>query len=302
VSGRNVGACDGAPVALHVRMDELDLAAKALMRVAPAAFARLALGAGARIRTAAAVNVELPALGRRVDTLLRVQLEGERRRVLAHVEVAASWRSNLPRRVYEYATLLRRAGDRVESVVVCLKPGRKQGRPVGCYLERGRTNTTRFTFPVVCLWRVRARDLRAMGRAFLPFVPYASDATVALVERTMRALDSVAPIERRADLQAALAVFAGNVFVAIDWRTRIPREVLVQNTFIKAVKQEGAHEGRQRLLASQLRIRLGPAARKYVKRLADASPRTLATVARLLVTTESAPELITKLDRLLPDA
>src|SRR5262245_24787423 len=103
------------------------------MRDDPIAFARLALGPKARIRAARAVNVELQALARRVDQLLEVRLEGERRPVRVHFEVVAGWRSNVPRTVYDYSTLLRRAGDPAESVVVCLKRGSRQGVPAGRY-------------------------------------------------------------------------------------------------------------------------------------------------------------------------
>jgi hypothetical protein len=283
-------------------MNELDLAAKALMREAPAAFARLALGRRARIRSASAEDVELPALARRVDKLLRVQLEGVRQPVRVHIEVAASWASNVPRRVFGYRALLWREGARLDSVVLCLKPGERQGEPLGRHEERGHVTRQVLTFPVVCLWKLRERDLRGLGPAFLPFVPYVRDAAPDLVERTMQELSRLRPVERRADLQGALAVFAGNVYPRIDWLGRIPPEVVVENTFIKAVKQLGAREERRRSVTSALRTRLGPAAaRPFIRRLADCSPRTLGKLQKLIETPATGAKLTRALEELLPE-
>lgn len=151
-------------------MNELDLAAKALMRDAPEAFARLALGRRVRIASATAEDVEAPALERRVDKVLRVKVEGRARALRLHFEVAASWTGRLPRRVYEYRTLLQRGGEPVDSALVCLKKGRKQGLPRGRYVERGALSTLCFTFRVICLWKLSVAALRRLGPVFLPFV------------------------------------------------------------------------------------------------------------------------------------
>jgi hypothetical protein len=244
-------------------VNELDLTAKVLMRDAPLAFARLALGRG--VRSAIAEDVEVPALERRVDKVLRVRLAG--------------------------------GEDRVESVVLCLKPGSKQGEPVGRYEERGRLCALSFTFPVVCVWKLDARELRALGPAFLPFVPFTRGATPDAIDHTFEELSRVEPAERREDYQGALVVFAGNAFPETDWWERIPQELVMEKNATMRGFERRAHVD---MLGQALRARFGRVARPFVERSNDASTRKCMTIMKLLVTTHDDSQMLAELDRLLP--
>ena len=59
--------------------------------------------------------------------------------------------------MFEYRKLL--GPEPVDSVVLCLKRGRRQGTPRGIHVGRGRVTTTTLRFPVVCLWDLTAREL-----------------------------------------------------------------------------------------------------------------------------------------------
>lgn len=292
-------------------MGELDIAAKALLREAPEAVVRLALGE-VSIRSVAADETELPAQALRLDKLLRVEADGEPDPFRLHVEVQAAWAADVPRRTFEYWSLAHRLHDRVGSFVLCLKPGDKQGRPRGEYVVtlRGRV-VQRFEFDVLCVWELGAAELLGRGEpGLLPLVPFAGDATPALVEDAMRVLAGVQPRRRRAELQTALAAFAGNVYPETRWLGRIPREILMESTVYQEIMAEGRAEGRvegrvegqRELVALLIAKRLGDGALPLVLRLSLCTEAALARAAELVATVSGDADLVSALDGLLPRA
>lgn len=282
-------------------MGELDIAAKALLREEPEAVVRLALG-DVRVLSVAADESELPARAQRLDKLLRIETADEPEPIWLHVEVQAAWTSDVPRRVFDYWTLAHRLHERVGSFVLCLKPGDKQGRPRGVYDAhfRGR-RVQRFRFEVLCAWHLQAAELLVRGVPGLqPLVPFAADATPERVDAAMQALAAVQPRRRRAELQAALAAFAGNVYPHTRWLERIPREILMESTVYQEIKAEGRTEGQRELVALLLERRLGAGAEPFVGRLALCTQALLAQAAEALAGGSSDADLVKTLDSLLP--
>lgn len=108
-------------------------------------------------------------------------------------------------------------------------------------------------------------------------------------------LSRVEPVERRHDYVAALVVFAANAHPEIDWRARIPREVVMDNN---ATMRGIARDVQIAVLSRMLRVRLGARARRYVKRLPDASTRALSRLERVIASAPAEDRLMAELDRL----
>ena len=73
----------------------LDLAAKAILREAPLGLVQLAFP-DRQVRSVKPDETELHRLERRLDKLFEVQLAGETEASWAHLEVEATWASDVP--------------------------------------------------------------------------------------------------------------------------------------------------------------------------------------------------------------
>ena len=284
---------------------ELDIAAKALLREVPEAIVALALG-GRAIRSVHPEEKELASLSRLMDKLFRVELESEsadHEPLYLHLEVQANWESNVPERVFDYWSLARRAHPRLASVVICLKRGSKQGEPLGRYEASQSGTTLRFEFSVIRVWGLKADELlRSGSSALLPLLPFTAGASHERVHQALRVLNAVEPLKRRAELQATLAAFAGNVFPDVHWLARIPREILMESTAFREIHDEGRLAGERRLLALQLRARLGEHGASFEDRLGLCTPALLEEAATLFATVRSDDEFTRALEGLLPQA
>lgn len=132
-------------------MGPLDSAAKAILHEVPEDLASLApFFAGRAIRSARADDTVLSAFSVTMDKILLVEVEGLDEAISLHVEVEANWAARVPGKTFRYWSLAQRAHDHLWSLVICLKPGNKQGEPKS-YYERtvcGR-RAMRFEFDVV---------------------------------------------------------------------------------------------------------------------------------------------------------
>lgn len=280
-------------------MAELDIAAKVLLQEAPAAFVRLALG-DVKVRTAESEDAELPTLSRRMDRLIRFRLEGDDEPHWLNAEVQASWKADVPARAFDYWSLAFRRFKRLETVVICLRRGKKQGKPVpGFEVACGRTQL-RFSYRLILLWDLEAKDLLAGALGLVPLLPYADGATEALVESGMRRLAAVKPFKKRAELQAALATFAEDVFRGVDWTDTMPEELLMASTIYGKGRAQGQAEGQRHTLTLQLEERLGAEGGPLAARLPTATQVTLDEVTRALASDRSTSELLEVLTALLP--
>ena len=169
----------------------------------------------------------------------------------------------------------------------------------------------RFRFTVIKVWELDVALLmaeRALG--LLPLVPFARDARPPRVREAMKTLSRVEDLQRRADLQGALAVFAGNAFPAIDWAATIPLELLVKSTFydrLKAMAFEEVstkvrEEERLELLTRLLRGRLGRGASRWVKVLSSADGETIDALVDALAVVWTKDEYLATLERVLGSA
>ena len=114
-------------------MGPLDSAAKAILREVPQDLAGLAPSLeGQTIRGVKADDTVLPAFSLTMDKVLRLEIEGQEARSL-HVEVEAVWKARVPRKTFRYWSLAHRVHDTLWSLVICLKPGNKQGEPKAYY-------------------------------------------------------------------------------------------------------------------------------------------------------------------------
>ncbi len=308
-------------------MGELDITSKVLLREDPEAFARLLLanvgGPAGSIVDVRPDETVYTATERRLDKVLRVELEcdGAREASWIHIEVEAVWRSTVPRRVYRYWSRVRDAHRRedVSSFLIVLKRDtRQRPDPRGTFEQRSRLGTTlRFDFAVIRAWEDLGAEalLRGDADGLLPLLPYAGGATEERVDEAMNRLARVEPIERRAELQTALAVFAGDVFPDVRWIDRIPEEVLMKSTTIDTLRQrareqgleqgleQGREEGRLEVLAGLIERRLGASVRAtLMPRLRGRPADVLDRVLTLLAVPRSDEALAAELAELLPPA
>ncbi|MGE0708198.1 MAG: hypothetical protein AB7N76_01035 [Planctomycetota bacterium] len=289
-------------------MGQLDIAAKVLLTEVPEPLVRLFLGDVA-IRDLRAEDTELPALARRVDKLLRVELEGEDEPLWLHFEVQASWRSCFPERAFDYWSLVRRRHPHLLTVVLCLAKGDRQGDPIGEFevRVRGRRRLL-FEFDVIRAWSdLDADELLAQGPLeLLPLVPFAAHATHDHAEQALTRLDHVADEDKRRELRLALATFAEQAFREEGWLARIPEEELMQFSSWKQVSAEfeakGEVKGERKVLATLLQRRLGDRAQALVERLEVSLAPELEQVTELLAQPSSDDQLVAALEALLPAA
>ena len=267
-------------------MGPLDSAAKAILREVPQDLAGLAPSlAGERIRSARADDTVLPAFSLTMDKVLVLEVE-------------AVWKTRVPRKTFRYWGLAHGAHDNLWSLVICLKPGSKQGEPKD-YYERtvGRRRAVRFDFDVVKVWELKADDLlRDAKPGLLPLVPYARGTSKGHVERALDALARIEPEHRRAELQAALTVFADSVFPDVDWGARMPEELLMGST----IYQRGEAAGQRKLLARQFTKRFGERAKTFVARTQLADESVLIQAGDLLAEKLSDDEVLERLEKILP--
>lgn len=278
-------------------MGELDIAAKVLLRTEPRALIALALP-GARVRSVRAEETELPAQALAMDKLFRVRVAGETAPRWQHVEVVANWASHVPKTTFTYWS---RASDRyarLRSFVLVLKPGDRQGTPTDEHVVRdGDEETLRFKFKLFCAWSLDADELlRDDQPGLLPLLPFAGGATPERVEQALRRLHVLRPRPRRAELLATLAAFAGNVYPETLWSARIPMEILMESTFYRQARADGARSN----LAVLLRELLKGAAEVFVGRLELASDAQVEEATRVAARVRDAKALATALDALLP--
>jgi hypothetical protein len=278
-------------------MGRLDNAAKILLRGSPETAAALAFP-GRELRSVRAEDAETPREPSRGDKLLRVELAGESGPRWLHVEVQSTWESDVPRRVHSYWTGFHQAHRDVSSLVVILQRGNKKGQPCGTYEVdvKGRRRLW-FSFDVVNAWEIDAGELVGSGvPELLPLVPFASGAEIEHAEAAFLTLSRLRAGRKRADLQSALASFAGYVFRGSDWLDTIPSEVRMKSTFLVAIERENY----RMILTDQLMAKLGSGAERFVSRFEKASARKLKAASIVIATTTSKKALVKALDELLP--
>lgn len=283
-------------------MGELDIAAKALLREDPEALVRLALP-GRTINAIEPDETEFQALERRMDKLMRVEIAGEVEPVWVHVEVEAVWGADVPRRIFGYWSLAHHTRPVARSLVLVLQPGEKQGAPSDEYAVSvlGRPVLS-FRYDVVCAWKLKASELLANpDPGLLPLLPFTDGASPERVEEALRVLASD---PKAGNLQVVLAAFSTQVFPAEAWFAKIPKEILMESTVFKEIMAQGEVAGLRRIVARQLRLRLGKNKRTegLVARLPLCTDAALEKVGDLLVGSKKKTDLLLAVEKLIPKA
>ncbi len=206
--------------------------------------------------------------------------------------------------MHEYWTLLHRDHTDLDSVLVVLRPGKRRAPVRDEYVVRDADGEEmlRFRFKVIELWTLDAKELTDLGPALLPLVPFARGAEPRRVRAAMRRLARVGSLQRRADLQGALAVFAEDRFPGLDWAAMIPQEVLVKSKFFERlrvlaeqsvrdevrdeVRAEVRAEERARLVTQLVRTRLGRDAGRWTRAIKVADPEGLDRLFGALIEVE----------------
>ena len=284
-------------------MGPLDSAAKAILREVPQDLAGLAPAlAGKRICSAKAHDTVLPAFSLTMDKILVLEVEGLDQALSLHVEVEAVWKGRVPKKTFRYWGLAHGAHENLWSLVICLKPGNKQGEPKSHYVRTvGRKRAVRFDFDLVKVWELKADDLlRDAKLGLLPLVPYARGTSKGHVERALDELAKIEPEHRRGELQSALVAFAENVFPDVDWSARMPEELLMGSTIYQRGEAAGEIAGQRKLLSRQFTKRFGDKATAFVARTQLAEESVLIQAGDLLAEKLSDDEVLAKLEEILP--
>lgn len=291
-------------------MGELDPASKAFLDANGAALVRQLLAErGIQVRQVRHAPTVLVWREQRLDYVFEAEAE-DGAQFLFHFEVQVTPRAEVPERTHEYNARLRRRkrkrgpAPRVISVLIYLRPDGKRG-PARSQLvdpEDEVSDLTRlgFDFHAIRAWDLDSGVLVREASPLLPLLPYARGASPALIRRALARLARIPDETARADLMAALATFAGDVFPGPDWFGMIPEEIRMKNTFLRRVRDEGKTLGRVETLYDMLHVRLGAArARRWKRRLEAASDERLREVGQLIATVPADDELVTGLKRLL---
>ncbi len=278
-------------------MGALDLAGKAW--IANAAREVAALAWEGPVQRARVVRKDLPWSEAQVDELLEVQTAAGRASL--HVELLAGAKADAGRRVHGYWTELHPAHDRLLSLLVVLKRGRKQGRPRDEYRVAGAgpiAEALRFRYRVVCAWDDTAEKILVGPPGLLPLLPFTRDARPADVDHALAGLGRVRDRTRVAELRVALCVFAANVFPTVDWFARIPGEDRMRSTTYDRIVQEGERKGRLELVTELLQGRLGRDAVRFVEALAAVDDERLLAIGRAVAQQRSRAKLLAALEAL----
>lgn len=252
-------------------MGELDVAARAALRIAPGGLVRLGWGSGARLERR--LERELVTTLRARDALFSGRLGGER--TLFHVEVEASPRRRTPRRVFEYraqAVVVYRMP--VRSLVIYLRRGRWQGPLERAYrLHDGAGRPVELAFDVLPLWATPVAQVLSRGEAgLLPFVPFLHGARPAHARRALELLRRARLADpQRADLCVALAVCAGRAFPGQGWLGTLSEEERMASSTYREILELGAQQGLDHLRTAILdvvRNKIGRCPRGLADRLA----------------------------------
>jgi len=247
-------------------MGELDVTFRHLLRGLPRPILKLAFPGRSLEPIGPPLDPSLDRLRpRTADNLFRVRADtGE---VAVHIEAERDWESDLPRRLFEYASAAVMAtGLPVWSAVVLFKRGKRPPRDAGVYRIPGADGEAFvFRYQVVQLWQLDARQMRAyLGPAGAPFCVAMSGADEELV-RSLAEWVSTTPDLSEQDRRTTMRLMF-YVTVAILGSKAAKRifhmESLIQDPnvqeLVRELKDEGRAEEARSLLYKVLALRSFP--------------------------------------------
>jgi len=232
-------------------MGQLDITFRRLLRSAPRPILRLAFPRRRRLEPIRwPVDPSLDRSRQRTgDNLFRVR-DGNSEAAV-HVEIEREWRSEIERRLFEYASAAVLETElRVSSIVLLLRRGGRPPRVTGVYRIRGISgNAFIFRYHVVPLWQLDARQMRArLGPAGAPFCVAMSGADEELVRSLaaeVRTTKSLTQRERKATMRLLYLVTA--VILGDETAERIfHMEWISQDPNIQALVRRWEDKGRDK--------------------------------------------------------
>jgi hypothetical protein len=184
---------------------------------------------------------------RTADSLFRVRDGGGQAAV--HVEIERAWRTDLPPRLFDYASAAVTATRLpVWSVVVLLRPGGRPPQGTGVYrIPGGAGDAFVFRYQVVPLWRLDARRMRAVlglqGAPFCVAMRGADEAYVRGLAGEVRTDRSLANRDRQSTMQLLYVVSAA--ILGSDTARRIFHvESIIQDPNVQELISEWEDKGR----------------------------------------------------------
>jgi hypothetical protein len=233
-------------------MGELDVTFRHLLRGLPRPILKLAFPGRPLEPIGPPLDPSLDRLRpRTADNLFRVRADvGE---VAVHIEAERDWESDLPRRLFEYASAAVLATELpVWSAVVLFKRGKRPPRGAGVYRIPGADGDAFvFRYQVVQLWQLDARQMRAhLGPAGAPFCVAMSGADQELVRSLaewVRAAPDLSEQDRRTIMRlmfyVTVAILGSEAAKRIFHMESLIQDPNVQE-LVRELKDEGRVEGR----------------------------------------------------------
>lgn len=244
-------------------MGETDVTFRHLLRGLPRPILRLAFPRR-RLEPLGPVDpsVDRPRQ-RTADNLFRVRDgSGE---AAVHVEIERAWRTEIPRRLFEYASAAMTATRLpVWSVVVLLRPGGRPPGATGVYRVPGvGGDAVVFRYHVVPLWRLDARRMRKQlgleGAPFCAAMHGANEAFVRELADDVRSDHGLTKRDRQSAMQLLYVVSAA--ILGSDTARRIFHvESIIQDPNVQELigewEAKGREEGRTQGRAAEARLLL----------------------------------------------
>jgi hypothetical protein len=184
---------------------------------------------------------------RTADSLFRVR--GGAGEAAVHVEIERAWRTEIPRRLFDYASAAVAATRLpVWSVVVLLRPGGRPPRGTGVYRIPGPGGDAFvFRYHVVPLWQLDARRMRAhlglQGAPFCAAMRGADEAFVRTLAEDVRTDRGLTKRDRQSAMQLLYVVSAA--ILGSDTARRIFHvESIIQDPNVQELISEWEDKGR----------------------------------------------------------
>jgi len=269
---------------------QYDLAAKAVLEHGKEAIIRCFLGLPLE---EAELIEELPQETvslRRSDFPMRIRLKSGEERILI-LEFQTRWESDIPLRLLDYTVRFKlKYHLPVWSAVLVFRKG-------GGISEVYENDVIRFSYKVVKLWEIKAREILREGEIWVyPFIPVMDCSEKEIFEAERRIYESELSGGEKADLLSALAIFAG--LKDEDIATKLlkrRRDIMIESPTYRLIKEEGIREGMleeaKEMVLEALSTRFGVLPLDLAQKVKSIQLReVLRQLLRVAVTVESLDE------------
>ncbi len=272
-----------------------DLPLKKLFELRPEDLLEITGDQGATVRSVG--DRELKELRRQVDCVVELERRGEV--YLRHLEFQDRDDPNMPRRCFEYNTLLHLESRLpVVTTVLYVTPPGPSSKPV-YRSQLGEQVLIHYRFECVKLWELDAGEAVASGKPGIQaLAPLMSGVDLRLLGTACRTIERSAPEPQKPDLLAILHVLAEQRYTGEDLKRLIGRERIMQSIIWQEARAEGLEEGLEKglkkgELRAERRVCRAMVKRYHPALLDDVAPTidTCTDLPRLRAWTLEAPAL-----------